>query len=137
MTPEIALQTAIRLRLVGSSAIIDLVPAGSILDRNQRPAPDPSIIIGEGTSVDDGDSISRSLTRINTDLHVWKREPSLAGVKEIAGLIRLAIKAAPLALETGFHCVDARIASARFLRDPDGETSHGVVTIEATVEETA
>jgi hypothetical protein len=135
MTPEIALQTALRLRLVGFAPLAALVPASSILDRNQRPAPDPSVIIGEGLSVDDGDSIARNRLRIVTDLHCWKREPSLAGVKQIAGAIRSAVKFGLLALEDGFHCVDARVASVRTLRDPDGETSHAVVTVEAIVEE--
>lgn len=134
MTPEIALQTALRARLVGTPAVVALVPATSILDRNEQPAPDPSIIMGEGQSVDEGDAISRNLTRVFMDLHIWKKEPSTAGVKVIAGAIRKAIKAR-LALPTGFHCADAYVSSARYLRDPDGLTSHAVVTVTALVEE--
>lgn len=137
MTPEIALQTALRLRLIGTSDLTALVPAGAVLDRNERPAPDPAVIIGEGLAIDDGDALDRDRLRIVMDLHVWKREPSLAGVKAIAGVIRTAVKAERLALDTGFHCVDARVSSARFLRDPDGETSHAIVTLEAIVEETS
>lgn len=133
MTPELALQKSVRARLVLSLA--SLVPASSILDRNERPAPDPAIIIGEGQSVDENDSIDRKLTRIYLDLHVWKREPSTEGVKEIAGAIRSAIKQAKLASSNGFHFVECYTRSVRFLRDPDGETSHAVVTLSAKVQE--
>ncbi|PZU23796.1 MAG: DUF3168 domain-containing protein [Shinella sp.] len=135
MTPEIALQKAIRIRLVGSSELSGLVPAANILDTNQRPAPDPSIIIGEGQSLDENDSISRNLTRVYLDLHVWKREPSTAGVKAIAGAIRAGVKTGKLAAVDDFHFVDCYVQSARFLRDPDGEHSHAVVTINAKVQE--
>lgn len=135
MTPELTLQKAIRERLISSAGVVALVPADNILDRNQRPNPDPSIILGEGQSVDDGDSISRSLTRVYMDLHLWKKEPSTQGVKALAGAIRSAINGGRLKFDPGFHCVDCRVSSMRFLRDPDGKTSHGVVTVEARVQE--
>ncbi|MDJ1632523.1 DUF3168 domain-containing protein [Rhizobium rhizogenes] len=135
MTPELALQKAVRARLIADAAVTNVVPAASILDRNERPAPSPSIIIGEGQSIDEGDAISRNLTRVYADLHVWKQEPSLEGVKAIAGAIRTAIKGANLPNSDGFHFADCYIRSARFLRDPDGEMSHAVVTISALVQE--
>lgn len=135
MSPEIALQKAIRARLLGSSELSGLVPAASIMDRNQRPIPSPSIIIGEGQSVDDGDSIKRNLTQVYADLHVWKKEPSTEGVKTIAGAIRTAIHSARLEPQEGFHVADAYVRSTRVMRDPDGETSHAVVTVSAKVQE--
>lgn len=134
MTPELALQKAIRNRLISEPVVTALVPAQNMLDRNERPAPSPSIVIGEGQSVDEGNSISRSLTRVYMDLHVWKREPSTEGVKAIAGAIRAAMRS-KLSPVDGFHFVDCYVQSARFLRDPDGETSHAVVTINALVQE--
>jgi hypothetical protein len=137
MSAELALQKAVRTRLVGSSSITALVPAANILDRNARPNPDPSIILGAGLSIDDGDSIARDRTRVVLDLHVWKKEPSTAGVKAIGGAIRSAIRSAALVLDAGFHAADCRVSSMRFLRDPDGLTSHAVVTVEAIVQEVA
>lgn len=134
MSAEIAMQKAVRARLIDTAAVTQLVPSANILDRNERPNPDPSIIIGEGISRDEGDSISRSLTRVWLDLHVWKKEPSTAGVKAIAGAIRAAFKTR-VAADSGFHVVDCFVETTRFLRDPDGETSHGVVTINAKVQE--
>lgn len=135
MTPELALQKAVRGRLVSLSDITTLVPATSILDRNERPAPSPSIVMGEGQSMDEGESISRTLTRVYLDLHIWKREPSTEGVKAIAGAIRKAIATDKLSTASGFHIADCYIQSMRFLRDPDGETSHAIVTVNAIVQE--
>lgn len=134
MSPEIALHRAVSNRLVNNPDVVSLVPADNIIDRNQRPILDPSIVVGEGQSVDEGDSISRSLTRIYMDMHIWKKEPSLAGVRTIAGAIRTALS---LRLEgnAGFHIADCYVSQMRFLRDPDGETSHGIVTISAKVQE--
>jgi len=129
MSADHALQTAIRLRLVATPAVTALVPATSILDVHQRPAPTPSIIIGEGQSVE-GDQIDRRDQRVYLDLHVWKTEPGLVGVKDIAGAIRTAIHSERLAV-VHYWCGDCRVSTMRFMRDPDGETAHGVVTVEA------
>ena len=135
MSPEFALQYAVRERLVGTEAVTALVPATSILDRNARPTPTPSIIIGEAQAVDEGDSIARNVVQVYLDLHVWMKEDSTAGVKLISGTIRQAIKLGRLAPASGFHFADCYVRNVRFLRDPDGETSHAVVTISAKVQE--
>lgn len=134
MTADLIVQKAIRDRLIGTSSVTDLVPATAILDRNARPNPDPSIILGEGETYP-GDDVGRHVLRIVSTMHVWKKEPSLAGVKAIAGAIRTAIHSQRLALETGFHCGDCRVSASRYVRDPDGETSHAVVTVETLVRE--
>lgn len=137
MNVDLETQKAIRARLVATPAVTTLVPALHVLDVNQRPAPNPSIILGDSQAVDEGTSLARVHTRVFHTLHVWKKEPSLAGVKAIAGEIRAAIQAGRLALPAGLHCADLRVSSMRFLRDPDGEHSHGVVTVEALVAEVA
>jgi hypothetical protein len=131
MSADLAVQKAIRTRLVATGAVTALVPAGSILDRNARPNPDPSIIIGESQSVDEG-RMARDVQRIYSTLQVWKKEPGLVGVKAIAGAIRAAIHESRLAID-GYQCGDAYVSNSRFLRDPDGETAHGVVTVETLV----
>lgn len=135
MTPDLALQLAILERLTTSAGVIALVPSDHILDRNARPNPDPSIILGESQSVDEG-YIGRDMTRVYHTLHVWKKELSLTGVKKIAGEVRANLHNAPrLVLASGFHCADCSVSDIRFLRDPDGVTSHGVITVSALVQE--
>lgn len=133
MSAEIALQQGLRARLVATPAVTALVPATAILDRHARPAPDPSIILGED-QVTEGDDIKRSMLSIWSTVHVFKKEPSLEGVKAIGGAIREAVQSSRLELAAGYHCGDCYVSSARYLRDPDGETSHGVITIESLVE---
>lgn len=134
MTPELELQAAIRNRLVTDLSVTGLVPATAILDRNARPNPSLCIIIGEGQTVDANDSIARDMTRVYMDLHVWKVEPSTIGVKSIAGAIRNSLRNARMRLALPFHCVDCHVSAMRFLRDPDGATSHAVVTVKAIVQ---
>lgn len=134
MSADLAVQKAIRARLVGTPAVSSLVPAAAILDTNQRPAPNTCITLGEGQTLP-GEDIARKVQRVFMDLHVWKREPSLAGAKAIAGAVRTAIHAGRFTLDAGFHCGDCRVSNMRFMRDPDGETSHGIVTVETLVTE--
>lgn len=129
----LAVQVAIRARLAATPAVTALVPADSIVDINSRPAPDPAIAIGEGQAIAYED-IARRGERVYSTLHVWKRETGLEGVQAIAGAIRTAIHSARLVL-AGYHCGDCYVSDMRFLRDPDGETAHGVVTVESLVVE--
>jgi hypothetical protein len=135
MSVEAEVHKSVLKRLVDSGPLMILVPAGNILDRNARPAPDPSIIIGECQVVDEGDSIERSRLRVYMDLHIWKREEGLGGAKTIGAAIRYAIRSARLDLGTDLHCVDANVTASRYIRDPDGLTSHGIVTLSIFVQE--
>lgn len=132
MSAALAVQKALFARLAGTSAVTALVPSTSILDRNALPNPSPSIILGEDQEIE-GDDLARTQTRVVSTLHIWERAVGTAGVKAIAGAIRTAVHSARLEIE-GHHCGDCRVSNTRFLRDPDSEHSHGVVTIETLVE---
>lgn len=135
MSVDLEVQKALRARLIATATVSALVPAAHVLDTNQRPAPVPSIILGESQAVDEGTSLRRAHTRIYHTIHVWTREASTAGCKAICGEIRHAIHAGRLAMPVGLACADAQVSSMRFLRDPDGEHSHGVVLVEVLVSE--
>lgn len=134
MSASLAVQKAIRDRLVATEGVTDLVAEESILDRNERPAPFPSIILGEDQEVDE-ERIARDTVRVYSTLHVWNKEKGLMGVKRIAGAIRTALRARLTA--TGFHIGDSFVASSRFIRDEDAETAHAIVTVETLVKEIA
>ena len=135
MSATLALQIALRERLTSATAVTDLVPADAILDRNQRPAPLPSVILGEGQTVEEGSDKERRRLRIYHTVHVWNREPGLAGVQEIASNIREALNWKRLQLQAPWNAVTARVSSIRAMRDPDGETAHAVITIAALISE--
>lgn len=135
MEPSLDLQKAIRTRLVASSAVTALVAASSILDRNSLPAPNPSIIIGEGQTVP-GDDLTRKHHGVYLDLHIWKEESGLAGCKQIVGAVRDALTERFWNLDN-HHVADLRIDGTRFLRDPGGQHSHAVMTLYAVLAEVA
>lgn len=133
MSADAAVQRALRLRLVQSPAVAGLVPPGSILDAHRRPAPRPGIVLGEAQSVR-AETIARRVERVTHTIHVWTEEPSTEGNKAIVGAMRAAIEGQRLDLGAEFHCVDHDVISTRTLRDPDGVTAHGIVTVQALVE---
>ena len=133
--PSLALQKALRGRLVAANAVTSLVPAASIVDRNGTPATFPSIIIGEATTTGGGD-LDRRRNDVWADLHVWTTETGLAGSKAIVGAIRGALADGPWTLE-GHHLADLHIRDVRFLRDPDGLHAHAVVSVNALLVELA
>lgn len=133
MMPAVEVQKAIRARLVGASAVTALVPAANILDRHKRPVPYPSIILGEGELYDDGSDVGRLRVRVVSTLHLWTAEPSFELAATVAAKVHSALFAPRLDLAAGFHCADCKVSNARFLRDPSGELSHVVVTVETLV----
>ena len=135
MEPSLALQLAIRARLVASSAVIALVPATSIRDANGIPSVFPCILLGEGQTVPGG-NIARTSHEVFADLHIWQKESSLAFSKSVAGAIRAALTDSRWNVP-GLHVADLHVTSSRFLRDPGGQHSHAVLSLSAIVLETA
>lgn len=134
---SLAVQVALRARFVATPAVTALVPVLNIVDRNQRPALDPSIVLGEDQVVDQATTIMRDYVRVFSTIHIWKKELSLVGVKTISGALRRAIgRVQRLDLaDPDFVCSDIRVESTRFIRDPDGETSHGILVLNALVQQ--
>lgn len=135
--PSLSVQKALRARFIATAAVTALVPPDNIGDQNQRPAPSPSIVLGQDQVLETAVRLDRSVVRVVSTVHVWKIETSTEGVKEIVGAMRRAIsRVRPLDLDDPDHVAgDCRITSTNFLRDPEGEMSHGVVVIETRVQE--
>jgi hypothetical protein len=133
VSPDLALQKALRARLAATAEVTALVATTSILDRNERPVPVPSIILGETQLLDEETSMARAHQRVFHTVHVWRREEATEGVKAICWAVRRAVHAGRLTLEGGFFCADLRVQDIRVMRDPDGVTAHGVVTVNALI----
>jgi hypothetical protein len=133
MSASLAFQLAARGILIANSAVTALIPATNIIDANGQPELFPRINMGEDQELPADEVVGR-YTHLLATMHVWVREPGLAGAKAIAGAMRKA-----LILQTwtqnGFCCIDTRLQTARYLRDPDGLTSHGVITFAALIED--
>lgn len=84
----------------------------------------PYITIGEDQIIDDGTTCGEGFECFVT-VHVWSREKGKPEAKAIGAAVRAALNVAlPVA---GFTVVEFEQRDARYLRDPDGVTEHGVL----------
>ncbi|ODN68845.1 hypothetical protein A6302_03850 [Methylobrevis pamukkalensis] len=131
---SLAVQKAIGDRLAAAAEVTAIVPAGDIADRGGRPARFPSITIGDAQALDAGLDLKRRHVIVAATLHLWLAEPGLARVKALAGAVKRALRPR-FTTSDGYQIADLKVEGVRFLRDPDGQHSHGVVDVEALVKE--
>ena len=131
--PSLALQIAVRARLISVPAVTALVPAERIFDRNTRPTDFPCIIIGDGQTVLEGFSYSVRSVRVYLDLHIWANETGTENAKTIAGRAFDALAVEPIV--PGFMVNMFRATGIRTMRDPSGEHSHSILSVEAVLGE--
>jgi hypothetical protein len=129
----VQLQSAIVTRLRQTSAVTALVNADDIFDRSQRPERDVCIVVGEDQVIDEPHTLADDSLRAYVTLHVWHLSQNFTLVKNISDAIRAAIKA-PMAI-AGARIVRLKFQNARFMRDPGGNYIHGVVTLNALLQE--
>jgi hypothetical protein len=132
-SPSLTVQKAIRSRLAADAGVVALVPAAAIADRHGLPASFPSIVLGEDVETPANLDLARRGTIVASTLHIWTREAGTAGAKAIVNAVRWALDV-DLVLDS-LDLVDQRVTGARFLRDPDGKTAHGILTFSTTVME--
>lgn len=132
--PSLSLQKAIRERLIASPELMGLVQADHVMDANGRPEIMPAVYIGEGHSI-----FRRFNATSHATLHVWFQEAGLVQCKEavsaIVAALRIDAQADGVLPIDGFTVHDMQTTQTRYLRDPHGSFSHGVVTVAAIVKE--
>ncbi len=129
--PSLALQTAIRNRLIASATVTALVPATAILDQHMHPKGERLILLGTGTTLF-ADHYESFTDQAALDVHIWTREDSFRDCKEIAGAAREALRDAPWPALP--YVVQGVSINARYIRDPDGEYCHAVLSVDATMQ---
>jgi hypothetical protein len=92
----------------------------------------PSIVFGEGQVVREPLTLAARHRRTYATLHLWTK--SMPAARAIGGAVTAAVESAPLVLEDGHHAISTVVREVRFLRDPDGETAHGVLTVDCLLE---
>lgn len=132
--PSLAVQIAIRERLVATPAVTALVPALQIFDGPTRPETFPSIIIGTGQTILEPITLTRSHIRVALDVHTWTEGDGLEPAKIIAGAATKALADKPSI--AGYRVVDWTLTGSRYMRDP-GKFGHAVTTVEALLQEAA
>jgi hypothetical protein len=130
--PSLALQKAIRARLIDTPAVADIVPADNIIDGTARPENFPCVIIGDGQTVLEGATGWHRSIRVYSDIHVWAKGSGLEAVKMSAGTVWAAIS--DRLIVPGFLIADGvKVTGTRYLRDPSGDVGHAIVSVEAVM----
>jgi hypothetical protein len=129
--PSLALGNAIYQRLAGSMPVLELVDPFNIRDGATRPDNFPSIIIGDGQTVLEGDQYPGCLNvTVHLDIHIWTFEEGLAGAKAIVGTVWPALM--PRLVVPGWRLSDGHhITGVRYLRDPSEQHGHAVISLSA------
>lgn len=132
---SLALQAAIIAALKNASAITAIVGA-RVYDNVPIGASFPYVTYGEDQVIeDDADAGECQIEgmEVFTSVHAWSRALGRVEVKRLGGAIREAIHNTALSV-TGFRVHLIEHESTRYLRDPDGITSHGVVLFRALLD---
>ena len=87
------------------------------------------LLAEEGDCIEGGEII--------VQLDAWAVGPDTVEVKRLGSAVAMALDNAPLALDENQRLVMLEIQNIQYLREPDGLTAHGVLTVRALTEPTA
>lgn len=131
-SPSLELQVAIVSRLKATPAVTAVI-GDRVFDNVPEDADFPYVTVGDGDETsDDVDCINGF--EISLDIDVWSRDVGFPEAKTISDAIRRALTSPDITIPTN-ALVYFRHRQTRFLRDPDGLTSHAVMTFEAFAEQ--
>jgi hypothetical protein len=135
MSAELAVQTALYELWTADPAVQALV-GDRVFDAVPGDAAYPHVEIGETQALDEDVGCGPRL-EIFVTVHVWSQATGFVETKKIMDALRAAVRAAMEARTVTLpdHALqELRHEQSRTLRDPDGKTSHGVVTFLAVVD---
>lgn len=123
MSFETAAQQAIFTRLNGQvgATVYDEVPS---LPSGMPAANFPYVVIGDDTARA-WDTDDKTGADVTVTLHVWSRASGFKEVKTILGAIYDRLNRAQLTI-TGYNVIDCIWEFSDTMRDPDGQTRHGI-----------
>lgn len=130
---SLAAQRAAVTAMRSRAALTALIPSTNIMDRSGFPERMPCILVGEA-QVQGDDIDCADLSDIYLDVHVWAEENVMTKCKDISGEVRRALR--NLSVTQNGFALDFNFESANYMRDPNGQHSHGVLTFYVTAEDT-
>lgn len=129
--PDLELQGEIVKKLKADPAVTALVGA-RIYDAVPSNAAFPYVSYGPSDLVTDDAECIKAFSGFH-QLDAWSRGTGYPEVKKIAEAVRRALHDASLALPSN-ALVFLEHRSTRYVRDPDGLTSHAVIQLETVIE---
>lgn len=125
--PSIDLQRALVAKFKATEPLTALID-DRVFDSVLPGAVYPYVTLGEAQIFPElGEETDAADTSIT--IHAWSQKPGYGEVKQIGAAIIAALHDAELEIDTGV-VQSLLLESARYLRDPDGKTSHGVFTFD-------
>lgn len=134
--PSAALQKAIYAALVGNSAITGLI-GNRVYDRVTSDAAFPYVRIGVDQIVAEDQDCVEECVEVFTQIDVFSRAQGKIEAKNIAGAIVRALNAETVTIRDSYQLQDFRHNDTRVLDDPDGLSTHAVLSFRALVESAA
>ena len=131
-SPSLELQVAIVSRLRTTAAVTELVGDG-IYDNVPEDAKFPYVTVGEGDETSDDVDCVKGF-EIALDIDVWSQDVGFPEAKSISNAVRQALLDPEMTLPSN-ALVYFNHRQTRFLREPDGLTSHAVMSFEAFAEQ--
>jgi hypothetical protein len=127
--PSLELQKAIVAALKADPDVAAII-AGRIYDAVPGNATKPYLSFGpfqllpeHGSCLDGGEAI--------ITLDAWAAGPDTVEVKRLGTAVAAALDLAPIVLDAPQRLVEISVEQTQYMRDPDGITAHGVITVHA------
>lgn len=134
MSPSAELQKLVYDTLVADAGVAAIV-GDRIYDRMPTSGDYPCITFGPSDyTEDDSECITGRIEALQLDCWV-QSDGRLRPCRELADAVKSALHEADLSMAVN-ALVRIRVDGVRVFADQDGVTAHGVVTVEATIEET-
>jgi hypothetical protein len=133
--PSLALQRGIYAALIASSGITALIGA-RVYDRVSPTAAFPYVRLGTDQTVSDPQDCVEESVEVFSQVDVFSRTQGKVEAKNIAGEIVRTLKVENIPIENGYELQELHHADTRFLDDPDGLSTHAVLSFRALVETT-
>jgi Protein of unknown function (DUF3168) len=128
--PALAVQGAYVARLKAQVAAV----SSRVYERAPQNVTFPFLQIGDIQTVEDG-AECLDATEVTVTLHIWSRAVGSVEGRTLAAACRTALHEwLPDLSASGFRCVEHMHRTSRVMADPDGITSHGVLTFRLLID---
>lgn len=128
--PSHALQKALVARLKSAVPLV----ASRVFDHAPQSVTFPYIGIGDTQAIEDGAECIDGAD-VTITIHIWSREVGAVEARKIADQVAAALTDwEPDLSADGFAFASGMVRSSRVMADPDGLTTHGILTFEALTE---
>lgn len=131
--PSLALQKAFVTALRADAALSAIV-AGRVYDRIDKLAVKPYIRVGEDQVLPARAECLERSVEVTAAIHIWSEAVGKVEAKRIGGAIVDALDDAALDLGPDLALVLIEHRQSRYLDDPGGLITHGVITFRALVD---